>query len=101
MRLASTSSVLKVSYSLMASQYQTQWLEVAVQVNYSIEDPTFPSQYYGPGVTVGQFITDGRGNFEAWTNGFIAENNGPIPTQVFEVYAQYGALKSQPIYLYV
>jgi subtilase family serine protease len=75
--------------------------EVAVQVNYSIEDPTFPSQYYGPGVTVGQFITDGRGNFEAWTNGFIAENNGPIPTQVFEVYAQYGALKSQPIYLYV
>ncbi|MEM3186060.1 MAG: protease pro-enzyme activation domain-containing protein [Conexivisphaerales archaeon] len=75
--------------------------EVAVQVNYSIEDPTFPSQYYGPGVTAGQFITDGRGNFFAWTNSFIAENNGPIPTQIFEVYAQYGALKSQPIFLYV
>src|SRR5579875_2310113 len=31
----------------------------------------------------------------------MTENNDPIPTQVFEVYAQYGALKSQPIYLYV
>ncbi|MEM0286836.1 MAG: protease pro-enzyme activation domain-containing protein [Nitrososphaerota archaeon] len=75
--------------------------EVAVQVNYSTEDPTFPSKYYGPGVTIGQFITDGRGNFFAWTNAFIAENNGSIPTQIFEVYAQYGAIKSQPLFLYV
>jgi subtilase family serine protease len=75
--------------------------EVAVQVNYSIVDPTFPSSSYSAGVPVGTFITDGRGNFYAWTNAFIAENNGPVPTQVFEVYAQYGALKSQPIYVYV
>ena len=45
--------------------------QVAVQVNYNLFDPTLPPSYYAPGMTIGQTITDGRGEAVSFSDSFI------------------------------
>jgi len=75
--------------------------QVAEQVNFSIEDSTLPPSTYAPGVTIGTWLSDLRGQFNVWTNAFIAENNGPVPTQIFVLQATYHGLTSNKIVVFV
>ncbi|WP_162509529.1 hypothetical protein [Thermogymnomonas acidicola] len=65
--------------------------EISVNLSeFVIEDPTVPLASYAPGVTVGHFLTDGRGgNFNFWIDALLAENNGPLYTQVVQLVATY------------
>lgn len=78
--------------------------EVAVNVNYSFPegDPTLSPAYYAPGVTIGHFLTDYRGNAEFWDDSlYYAENNGSVNTNVFILTASYDGLVSNPVTVYV
>lgn len=56
---------------------------------------------YAPGTVLGQFLSDARGNFNFWTDAFIAETFGPLLTQVVELQASYLGLTSNPVIVYV
>jgi subtilase family serine protease len=75
--------------------------ETAVSVTYYIEDPTLNPAYYASGVAIGTFLTDTRGMVNFWDNAFIAENNGPIVTQVITLQASYDGLTSNVVTVYV
>ncbi|MEM3851760.1 MAG: protease pro-enzyme activation domain-containing protein [Methanomassiliicoccales archaeon] len=75
--------------------------EVAVSVNYSLADNALPPSYYAPGQLVSTFLTDQRGEALVWSDALIAENNGPLPTQVFKVYASFRGLTSNTLTVYV
>jgi subtilase family serine protease len=75
--------------------------QTAVTVDYGPEDPTLPASTYAPGVVVGTWVTDLRGQYNIWTNGFTAELNGALPTQVFTLQASYDGLMSNPITVYI
>lgn len=78
--------------------------EVAVSVNYSFPngDPTLSPLYYAPGVTIGHFFTDYRGNAEFWDDSYLyTENNGTINTSEFILTANYGGLVSNSVLVYV
>jgi subtilase family serine protease len=75
--------------------------QVAEQVNYSILDSTLPPSLYAPGVTIGTWLSDLRGQFNLWTDAFIAENNGPVPTQIYTLQASYHGLKSNIVTVFV
>jgi subtilase family serine protease len=78
--------------------------EVAVNVNYSFPEgaPSLSPSYYAPGVTIGHFLTDYRGNAEFWDDSlYYAENNGSVNTNIFVLTASYHGLVSNPVTVYV
>ncbi|MGC8609273.1 MAG: S53 family peptidase, partial [Thermoplasmata archaeon] len=76
--------------------------EISVNVSqYEIMDPTVPMASYMPGVTLGHFLTDARGNFVFWTDAMLAENNGSLYTQVIQLVAHYKGLTSNTVTVYV
>ncbi len=78
--------------------------EVALNVNYSFPDgdPDLSPSYYAPGVTIGHFLTDYRGNAEFWDDSYLyAENNGTVNTNEFILTASYGGLVSNSVLVYV
>lgn len=77
--------------------------EISVNLSeFVIEDPTVPLASYAPGVTVGHFLTDGRGgNFNFWIDALLAENNGPLYTQVVQLVATYRGLTSNVVTVYI
>ncbi|MCL4480371.1 MAG: hypothetical protein M1113_02660 [Candidatus Thermoplasmatota archaeon] len=56
---------------------------------------------YAPGTTLGQFLSDARGNVNFWTDAFIAETSGMLQTQVVELQASYLGLTSNPVIVYI
>jgi subtilase family serine protease len=76
-------------------------VQTAVTVNYSYVDSSLPSIYYTPGSIVSYSLTDQRGEAFVWTDALIAENNGPLPTQVFLLRATYRGLQSNVMTVYV
>ncbi|AAT43635.1 S53 family peptidase [Picrophilus oshimae] len=68
---------------------------------FSAEDSGLPVSSYAPGVQIGTFLSDGRGMFNYWTDSALAEFNGPLYTQVEELYATYGNLTSNKVIVYI
>ena len=56
---------------------------------------------YAPGTVLGHFLSDARGNYNFWTDAFIAETNGPLYTQVVTLQATYHGLVSNPVTVYI
>ncbi len=76
--------------------------ETSVNVSqFAIEDPTMPMSSYAPGVVLGNFLSDQRGNTLFWTDAFLAENNGPLYTQVVTLQASYRGLTSNVVTVYI
>ena len=75
--------------------------QVAVVSDYGFLDPTLAPGYYAPGATIGHFLTDTRGSAEYWVDGFLAENNGPVYTQVYILTATYDGLVSNSVTVFV
>ena len=71
--------------------------QVAVQSQYGLLDPTLPPASYAPGVTIGQTISDTRGEAVYWIDGFTAENNGPLFTDVYQLTATYDGMVSNTV----
>ncbi len=68
---------------------------------FSAEGSGLPVSSYAPGVQIGTFLSDGRGMFNYWTDSALAEFNGPLYTQVEELYATYGNLTSNKVIVYI
>lgn len=76
--------------------------ETSVDVSlYQTQDPTLPASSYAPGMVLGSFISDARGEAVFWTDALTAELNGSLPTQVVVLQAHYGNLVSNPITVYI
>lgn len=75
--------------------------QVAIASQYGILDPTLPPASYAPGMTIGQTISDARGGVAYWTDAFIAENNGPLYTDVYTLTATYDGLVSNTVTVFV
>jgi len=76
--------------------------EISVNVSqFFLIDPTMPVSSYAPGVTVGHFLTDARGNFVFWIDALLAETNGTLLTQVVQLRATYNGLVSNTVTVYI
>ena len=76
--------------------------EVSVNVSqFQLVDPTMPLSSYAPGTTLGTFLSDQRGTAAFWTDAFLAENNGPLYTQVVTLQASYRGLTSNVVTVYI
>ncbi|WP_297215533.1 protease pro-enzyme activation domain-containing protein [Thermoplasma sp.] len=76
--------------------------EISVNVSqFYLIDPTMPVSSYAPGVTLGHFLTDARGNFVFWTDALLAETNGTLLTQVVQLRATYDGLTSNTVTVYI
>ncbi len=64
-------------------------------------DPTLPPADYAPGTTIGQTISDARGEATFWTDALIAEHNGPLYTDVYTLTATYDGLTSNTVTVFV
>jgi len=91
------SAVVMLNGKPVANALVTQ---TAVNVSY-IFDPTLNPSTYAPGVEIGTYLSDARGMITFWTNAFIAENNGIVPTQVMTLQASYDGLVSNVVTVYV
>ncbi len=75
--------------------------QVAVQSAYGLLDPTLPPADYAPGVTIGQTISDSRGEAVYWTDAFLAEVSGTLDTEIFQLTATYDGLTSNTVTVFV
>lgn len=74
---------------------------VSVAFDIEKEDPEVNSSQYAPGMTVGKYLTDDAGQFYLWNNPLVSANNGPVPTQIFQVYAEFQGKISNTVTVYV
>lgn len=76
--------------------------ETAVNLSvYQQVDPSLPVSSYAPGVVIGNFISDQRGEAVFWTDAFTAELNGALPTQLVTLQAHMGNLVSNSVTVYI
>ena len=76
--------------------------EVAVNVApFAQEDPTMPLSSFAPGAVLGNFITGASGDTDFWSDGFTAELDGYLPTQVVALTASYGGLTSNTVTVFI
>jgi subtilase family serine protease len=75
--------------------------QVAIVDQYGELDPTLPPAYYAPGTTIGHTMSDQRGEATFWTDADVAENNGSLYTDVYELTASYDGLVSNTVWVYV
>jgi subtilase family serine protease len=76
--------------------------ETSVNVSeFQFEDPTMPFSSYAPGVTLGTWLTDLRGNSVFWTDALLAELNGALYTQVVTLQASYRGLTSNLVTVFI
>ncbi|MGA8542647.1 MAG: protease pro-enzyme activation domain-containing protein [Thermoplasmata archaeon] len=77
--------------------YQTVFV-----TQFALSDPTMPPSSYAPGTVIGHTLTDARGNGLFWTapEG-LAEVNGTLLTQVYELQAYYNGVWSNPVLVFV
>ena len=65
-------------------------------------DPTMPPSSYAPGMTIGQTMSDARGNGLFWLAPLgLAEVNGTLLTQVYVLQAYYNGLWSNKVTVFV
>ncbi|MEM3851861.1 MAG: protease pro-enzyme activation domain-containing protein [Methanomassiliicoccales archaeon] len=76
-------------------------MQTAVSINYQSIDPTVSPSQYAPGMTIGQWLSDFRGQVYMWNNPLVAANNGPVPTQIYTVQAFYDNMSSNVVTVYV
>jgi len=94
------SAVVMLNGQDVANALVTQ-TAVNVNMNYAHGDPTLNPSSYAPGVVIGTYLSDARGLITFWTNAWLAENNGIIPTQVMTLQASYDGLVSNVVTVYV
>ena len=69
-------------------------IQTAVSINYQSVDPTVSPSQYAPGMMIGRWLSDFRGQFYLWNNPLVSANNGTVPTQIYTVRAYYDNLAS-------
>ncbi len=74
--------------------------QTSVYTQYGYLDPSLPPADYAPGVTLGTTISDARGEAVYWIDGFTAEHNGTLATDVYELTASYDGLTSNLTVVY-
>ncbi len=74
--------------------------QVSVETQYGYEDESLPPADYAPGVTLGATISDSRGEAVYWIDGFTAEHNGTLSTDIYTLYATYDGLTSKNVTVY-
>ena len=76
--------------------------QVAVFSQEGLSDPTLPPASYAPGATIGTSISDARGESTYWPAPLgLAETNGSLYTQVYQLTATYDGLVSNTVTLFV
>ncbi len=74
--------------------------QTSLYTQYGYLDPSLPPADYAPGVTLGTTISDARGEAVYWIDGFTAEHNGTLATDVYELTATYDGLVSNTTIVY-
>ncbi len=76
--------------------------QVAVVSQEGLIDPTLPPATYAPGATIGTTISDARGEATFWPAALgLAETNGSLYTQVYQLTATYDGLVSNTVTVFV
>ncbi len=74
--------------------------QVSVVTQYGYQDESLPPADYAPGVTLGNTISDSRGEAVFWIDGFTAEHNGSLATDIYTLTASYDGLTSNTTIVY-
>ena len=74
--------------------------QVSVETQFGDRDASLPPADYAPGMTLGTTISDARGEAVFWIDGFTAEHNGSLATDVYTLQATYDGLVSQNVTVY-
>jgi subtilase family serine protease len=74
--------------------------QVSVYTQYGYEDESLPPADYAPGMTLGTTLSDARGEATFWIDGFTAEHNGTLRTDIYTLTATYDGLTSNTTIVY-
>jgi len=74
--------------------------QVSVYTQYQNRDESVPPAQYAPGMTLGTTLSDSRGEANFWINGFTAETNGTLATDIYTLTATYDGLTSNTTTVY-
>ncbi len=78
-------------------------IQKSVYVTYDLEndDIAVNASQFATGQTIGHWITDAAGQFYFWNNPLVSANNGPVPAQIFTLYAEFNGKISNTVTVYV